>query len=135
MTVKEKIKILHRKFLNLKANIWKTLRIDLIKDNALFLIIFAYFAFYSSGIINTILEAGRLPSTALFTPYKNFQTWIEFTVAVFNFIGGSVGVYLIWRGANSISSKDARINFIIGMLLLIISTAIGVIIMYTKYML
>ncbi|MFH7865340.1 MAG: hypothetical protein QXN00_02545 [Candidatus Aenigmatarchaeota archaeon] len=111
------------------------MRIDLIKDNALFLIIFAYFAFYSSGIINTILEAGRLPSTALFTPYKDFQTWIEFIVAVFNFIGGSVGVYLIWRGANSISSKDARINFIIGMLLLIISTAIGVIIMYTKYML
>ncbi len=134
MMIKEKIKILQKKILNLKASIWKSLRLNIIRDNVLLLIIFAYFAFYSSGIINTILEAGRLPSTALFTPYKNFQTWIEFIVAVFNFTGGSIGVYLIWRGANSVSSKDARINFIIGMLLLIISTIIGVIIMYTKYM-
>lgn len=134
MMVKEKIKFLQKKILNLKVSIWKSLRLNIIKDNVLLLIIFTYYAFYSSGIINTILEAARLPSTALFTPYKNVQTWIEFIVAVFNFIGGSVGVYLIWRGASSVSSKDARINFIIGMLLLIISTIIGVIIMYTKYM-
>ncbi|MBC7091914.1 MAG: hypothetical protein H5T50_08435, partial [Nitrososphaeria archaeon] len=49
------------------------------------MIIFLYFALYSAGIINTILESGRLPSTALFTPYKNYQTWIEFIVAVLNF--------------------------------------------------
>lgn len=134
MTLKQKIKVLHSTLLNIILRLWKTLRLDLIKNNILFLIIFLYFAFYSAGIINTILESGRLPPTALFTPYKNYQTWIEFIVAVFNFIGGSFGAYLIWRGANSISIKDARINLIIGIILLIISTAIGIITMYTKYM-
>jgi len=112
----------------------KRLKLDFIKDNIIFLAVFLYFAFYSSGIINTLLEAGRIPSTVLFTPYKNYQTWIEFIVAVFNFVGGSFGAYLIWKGLNSLSAKDMRINFIIGIALLIISTVIGVVTMYIKYM-
>ena len=135
MNLKEKGEALFFKVMRIGSKFEKTFRLSVIRHNLIFIIIFLYFAIYLGGVVNTILEAERLPSSVIFSPYKDYQTGTEFIIAALNFVGGSLGVYLIYRGANSINRRDARLNLVLGILVLIISTMIGIMFLYSKYML
>jgi hypothetical protein len=134
MNLKKKADVLLSKTLRLGSKVEKMLRLRMIRQNLLFIIVFSYFAIYLGGIVNTILEANKLPPSAIFSPYKDYQTGTEFIIAVFNFIGGSLGAYLIYRGANSINKREARLHFVLGMLVLVIASIVGVMFLYSKYM-
>ncbi|MEM3403645.1 MAG: hypothetical protein QXJ17_03765 [Nitrososphaeria archaeon] len=134
MNIKKKIDGLLFRTSQIWVKIGRTFKFDLLKKNFLFIIVFLYFAIYFGGIVNTILESGKLPSTVIFSPYKDYQTWTEFTIAFFNFIFGSFGVYLLYRGANNFNKRTARLYFISGVILLILSTIIGTWFLYEKYL-
>jgi hypothetical protein len=134
MSIKKKADRLLLRVSRIWISIEKTFKINLVKENFLFIIIFLYFAIYFGGIVNTLLESNKLPSTAIFSPYKDYQTWTEFTIAFFDFMFGSLGVYLLYRGANNFNKRVARLYFISGAIILVLSTIVGTWFLYEKYM-
>ena len=135
MNIREWVESLYNKVIRIGAKLGKPFRFNLIKQNILFIIIFLYFAVFLGGMVNAVLEAGKLPATSIFTPYKDYETGTEFVISLINFVGGSAGVYLIYKGANSISKRDSRNNFVFGTILLIFATIVGIMFLYSKYML
>jgi nitric oxide reductase large subunit len=134
MNIKKRLESLYTKIARTGTKIGKPFRFNLIKQNILFIITFLYFAALLGGIVNTILEASKIPSTSIFVSVKDYETGTEFLIALINFIGGSAGVYLIYRGANSINKRDSRNNFVFGTIVLISATIVGIMFLYSKYM-
>jgi len=135
MSIRARIESLYNKVTRTGAKLGKPFRFNLIKQNILFIIIFLFFAAYLGGIVNTVLEAGKLPATVIFVPNKDYETGTEFVIALINFMGGSAGVYLIYKGANSINKRDSRNNFVFGTIVLISATIVGILFLYSKYLL
>ncbi|MGD0330269.1 MAG: hypothetical protein ABSB40_07455 [Nitrososphaeria archaeon] len=119
----------------IETNLGRSFRFDLIKQNFLFIIIILYFAVYLGGIINAIESAPSLPAGTIFVPDRSYETGMEFIIALMNFVIGFGGVYLIYRGANSINQRDSRNNFVAGTILLILATIIMILFLYSKGML
>ncbi|MGQ9781688.1 MAG: hypothetical protein ACUVQ8_05480 [Nitrososphaeria archaeon] len=134
MNLKEKADILLSRMTKLGSKFERTFKLKVIRQNLLFIVVFCYFAIYLGGFVNTILESNKLPPSTIFSPYKDYQTGTEFIIAVFNFVGGSLGVYLIYKGANSVNRREARLHLVLGMLILIIASIVGVLFLYSKYM-
>ena len=134
MNIREWVESSYNKVIRAGAKLGKPLRFNLIKQNILFIITFIYFAVFLGGMVNAVLEAGKLPATSIFTPYKDYETGTEFIIALINFVAGSGGVYLIYRGTSSISKRDSRNNFVFGTILLIFATIVGIMFLYTKYL-
>jgi len=135
MNIKERLESLYNKVTRTGTKLGKPFRFNLIKQNILFILTFLYFAALLGGIVNAVLEAGKLPATAIFSPVKDYETGTEFIIALINFVGGSAGVYLIYKGANSINKRDSRNNFVFGTIVLISATIVGIMFLYSKYML
>ncbi len=134
MTLKKIVENFSFKIVKRGGKIGSMFRIDLIKQNFLFIAIFLYFALYFGGIVNTLLESSRVPSTMIVSPTKDFQTWTEFATAVFEFTIGTLGIYFVYRGANNFNRRISRLYFVAGMLLLIITTSVGFWLLYIKYL-
>jgi hypothetical protein len=113
----------------------KSFRFELIRRNILFIIFFLYFAIYLGGIVNVITSAVMLPATTIFVPNSSYETGTEFLISLINFLGGSGGVYLIYRGASSTNRRDSLNNFVSGTILLILATIVMILFLYSKYML
>ncbi len=135
MSLRKWIDSISKRVGRIEKNLGRSFRFDLIKQNILFIIIIIYFAVYLGGIINTIESAAALPPATIFVPDRAYETGTEFLISLMNFFVGCGGMYLIYRGANSINQRDSRNNFVAGTIVLILATIVMILFLYSKNML